>query len=786
LGCGEGEDSQQAPLLLARHPERLFELRIPQDSRDGLAPGPVLALSGWQRIEGQGELPVFEAPLPARPRELYTTLQPEGMELELSGEPLRYSWDARAEGPSWFIEGRQLRLSLPEEPQPGQLALRYPKAEQRERELNRRWAAADDDESFVFRTAQQDETSRTGLLLPAPSQASWQLHVPAGAQLSLEAAILEPELADMGRSDGARLRVLVDDALLGELDLDIGRFQPLQLDLSPWAGEQVELSLRTEPGDSALLDYVFVAEPTVYQPQEDPPRILLIFVDTLRRDRLGLYGYSRPTTPFLDAWAEDAMVFEMARSVAPWTLPAARAFLSGRQPEEWDAGESLPVLLGRGGWETGAFVGNVYLSSTYGMHEGWSRHWIRVWPRAQVVVDEALAWLERCEDRPALAMVHLMDLHLPYTEPQAYRGLFAGQMPAALEGALSDPEVMQAIRGEGAEQAFRRPDVLRALAGGRDRELERYVSDRYDGSLRYVDDQLGRLLEGMGERDMVTVFSDHGEEFWDHGGFEHGHTLYDELLRVPLLIKGPGVQAGRIETPVSLADLAPTVLQLAGLQGSGRSLLDDSRTQGPIAFGRTLYKSASWGVLRGESKWVTTKGRAFVFDVATDPRERDGERLVGLAASAPFATAMGEGLERPVVQALRCSVGGRLGQDVELELELPQAPQRAWVEGSVLAEAPVVELEGAGARVRWGRKFSVMRELFVEPAGAAEQALGQVALRLNGEQVRWTLAEGELRARVGELELRVRPMWVPVPEGDAAPALEAEAEGALRALGYLD
>src|SRR5690606_22121474 len=176
--------------------------------------------------------------------------------------------------------------------------------------------------------------SMQGLLLPAPGRAAWDVEVPEAAELTFRAGLVQPELAEGDRSDGARLSLEVEASggarTLWSGSLRSGRFDLVRVDLSEHAGETVRLRVRSDPGASARYDYVFLGQPVLASRSENPRRVVLIYVDTLRPDRMSLYGHERPTSPAIDAWARGAVVFDQARSVAPWTLPSARSVVTGR------------------------------------------------------------------------------------------------------------------------------------------------------------------------------------------------------------------------------------------------------------------------------------------------------------------------------------------------------------------------------------------------------------------------------------------------------------------------
>lgn len=708
------------PFLLARHPEALISLSLPPDSRGGTPPPVRIPVSGSferrMKLHGTCE---WIAPIPIRPRALAFGSAPEGMIVEVEGRPLLFDHRQDARAGTWAHDARRLFLRLPADqiPQPGDVVVRYSRATEREKELNRRWSPAAADIQFALRSVQQDRTSRFGVFLPAPASACWRVQVPAEGRLAAELGMLEPETRDLPPSDGATFRVTVIEGgsvdVAGEVQLVPGVFRHISVDLARWAGREVLLVLASLPGATAIGDYVFAADPAIYSPLPSAPRIVLVFVDTLRADHLGAYGYRRPTSPAIDEFSRRATVFTEARAVAPWTLPSVRALMLGGAPERWGERTTLPSLVAGRGWATAAFVGNVYLSSSFGMDSGWGEYHCVNLPHAQQQVDRAIQWLSSHADRPSLLMLHLMDVHLPYKEPQSYRGLFAGAAPIQLD------------------RAFIKPDVIAAARRGDIAKLSHYVVDRYDGCIRYVDDQVGRLLRELGDGDVVCLFGDHGEEFWEHAGYEHGHSLYDELLRVPLIVKAPGMPAGRVRGPVSLIDVAPTLLELTGAGTSpadGRSLLGLARGEGversffaarKLSIGRLLVGSEQWGVLSGGKKYTIANGQERLFDLLADPSEshdllRTNDRDVDLRA---WRRILSDALAAPVPGVLRISADRTAATDeLRVSLRVPGGVKAAWPGADALGRTqPVVEVVGEEVRFRWDGAAGRNREVFVEP-----------------------------------------------------------------------
>ncbi len=802
----------ERPVLLARSPDLLVSSELPADSRGGEpVPERIPVRGPFQLRRTTAGVHSFETDLPVRLRSLFFIRPPEGMALHQAGVEdevtfRRGSRQSPRDG-TWSYSARKLQVHMQVESPPGEgdYELVYGRASERERSLNRQWAEVDGDQDFLLRSAWQGHTSRHGVLLPAPASATWRVRIPDLGHLAMDPGVLAPEVADLPPSDGAILVVQV--AAGGEVaqqvasfELRSGEFAPQVVDLTPWAGQQVDLSLRTEPGPDATYDYVFVGEPTLYTPQADPRRVLLVFVDTLRRDRMSLYGYERATTPRLAAWAQGATVFEDARTPAPWTLPAARATLLGAEPEFWGVWPSLPERLGRAGYCSAAFVGNVYLSANFEMAESWSHHFVENWPRADDQVERLEDWLQVHRDRPAVAMLHLMDTHLPYTEPRRYRKLWAQQVPAGLAGSFLRGDVLSSSKGKGKKQA------------------RQYVQDRYDSSIRYLDDQVADVLDQLGPQDVAVFFSDHGEEFWEHGGFEHGHTLYEELLAVPLAIAAPGLSPGRVQQPVSLQDLTPTLLELLGVPGdstiTGRSLVPLAAGDAAAAqafaerlhgFGRPLYGDEQWGVLDEQLKYATKAGREEVYDLQADPGELSDLARERRQGDLPaLRQAVGVALGRPSHLAFRLRPDRVSGQhDLQVVLHVPGGVKTAWVgEDATLKSKASVSWEGETARAVWEHGHSGTREVFVVPTLDAQEAAAGLVMELRRGDDLTELsmdpdepvpgADGRtrrlLRGSVGGLRMTLTYGVAPEPpaQGRSLQGYDPETAAALKALGYLD
>lgn len=406
----------------------------------------------------------------------------------------------------------------------------------------------------------------------------------------------------------------------------------------------------------------------------DSPNVVLISVDTLRADHLGSYGSPHGLTPQLDRFATDGVLFENAITSSPWTLPAMASVLTGLSPSRHAAGAianrrdplgraplragswTLTSALRERGYATQAIVTNPYLALHYGLGEGFQGYenitieseiflgardttagrlvkWL--WPevavgdRGATVSDRAIRWLEQFgRDRPFFLWVHYVDPHPPYsragvTHHKSFRG----------------DSLLGAIRGDAVDLSLTSPDVARLRSG----ELRMSAAQKeavrrlYQAEVASVDSAVGRVLEGLdrlglGRRTIVVLVADHGEEFWEHGGVEHGHTVYDELIRIPLIMRWPGhLPAGRrVRSQVGIADVAPTVLAILGIPPpsnlNGWSLLpliDGTSSESRIAVVENLlFAEERIGVRTLEHKYVRWEnGKEEAYSLYDDPRE---------------------------------------------------------------------------------------------------------------------------------------------------------------------
>jgi arylsulfatase A-like enzyme len=307
-----------------------------------------------------------------------------------------------------------------------------------------------------------------------------------------------------------------------------------------------------------------------------PPNLVLISVDTLRADHLGCYGYGRPTSPHFDGLAAQGVLFENAMSSTSWTLPGHASMLTGLNPFHHGAinpgtrirsdARLLAEVLHARGYHTVGVVNGEFVQPEFGFGRGFDRYQVFDSRDPQAHQTAVLATLRAPGDRPVFVFLHYMRVHAPYHGPES--GIpFARPYTGDVEPSL--PKILERWKAAGAKGPILSPADLGHLV------------DLYDGGILAMDALLGQVLEVLAtppwRNTIVLLTSDHGEEFLDHSFLGHSFTLYDEVLHVPLLIRGPGVPAGRrIATLASLVDILPTVLDLLGLKApagiDGRSL----------------------------------------------------------------------------------------------------------------------------------------------------------------------------------------------------------------------
>jgi arylsulfatase A-like enzyme len=643
---------------------------------------------------------------------------------------------------------------------------------------------------------------RPAWALSPPAWVRWRGAMPEDAELDFALAT-EPPGANLRlrlrATQGGAHRVLHEET--GPVS---GGWAERRLTLSGLAAGEAELELTAE-GDAAT---VYVSEPRlVGRPQEPrPPNVILYVVDCLRADHVGAYGYSRPTTPEIDRLARDGVLLAQVQACASWTKPAVGCLFTGLYPvlhgaqtvdDVLDPGRrTLAEAFRDAGYATAAWIANPFVSANpFGLTRGFQQV-VQVLDKPPLVnindlpADAAditrrvLPWLRDNRDRRFFLYLHSLDAHAGYR---------------------------------------RRPPFDRVFVR-RERKGEARQLDLYDNEVAYNDREIGRLVEALKrerlyDSTLIAVTADHGEEFGEHGFTRHGHTLYQALLHVPLVLKlpGSGRRDSRVEGLASSLDLAPTLLDLAGLpvpadlQGMSLRPAIESGSRSPRSVALSEQLSPKEVLYAGRDqrfKYVyqlLPSPGEWLFDLSQDPGE-----LHDLLPEAPPAA---RGL---IDEVLRFMQGGQSGYHVQvtgdpdtrgrLEIEADgalgdvqrfaisagerleiTADRRRLDYAFSLGDSPrhlVVRTQPAAAALRLRLSLNgkpvPARQVALGPSGRNPEAIPTV---VRGEDV--LASPGESAALVKGRGARLSVWYVPPPAATRKAAIDPELEQKLRALGYL-
>ncbi|MDQ3035315.1 MAG: sulfatase-like hydrolase/transferase [Myxococcota bacterium] len=485
-------------------------------------------------------------------------------------------------------------------------------------------------------------TERRALAVRAPTTLSYHVEIPRGARLVFG-------VGGEGEVAGGRARVVVHpeggEATEVYSAALTNRWDDQSIDLSRFQGQVARIELIGEASAAAgaesgrvawSVPALMVPPPQVAQTQ--PVRnVVVLLIDTLRASKLRPYNpQSRVQTPVLDRIASEGTLFERAQSQENWTKPSVASVLTGLTPmthgTKTDAArlsadaEMVSEVFDGAGFATAMFSANGYVSDRFGFDQGWDHYtnYIREnrSTEAENVFTEAGNFIEQHSSERFFVYIQTIDPHVPYDPPAEFLSMYDSRTDYA-------GQVRNRMTGDLLERAKRNPPTVTFDASDR-RRLEAL----HDGEISYHDAQLGRFLErlsalGHAEDTLVVITSDHGEEFNEHGSWGHGHSVYQELLGVPLIFWRPGtVPVQRVAHTVSTVSISPTVLQLTGIDGlrraEGRSLVPDLRgevLQGPqVAFSdflddRRVIRAGRWKlILRGHNPTM--------FDLESDPGEQ--------------------------------------------------------------------------------------------------------------------------------------------------------------------
>jgi len=482
---------------------------------------------------------------------------------------------------------------------------------------------------------------RRALAFHAPTSLSWYLEVPEGGRFVFG-------VGAEGDDPGAMARVFVTAE--GQERNEIFHARPgdewrdTSLNLSGFEGQVVRLELEVS-GDSRgrvawSTPAVMVQPPQVAERPAEIRNVIVVLVDTLSAGRLRAYDpESRVRTPHFDRLASEGIVFEQAQAPENWTKPSCASVLTGLTPMTHgaktsearlsDGAELVSETFHDAGFATGSFIANGYVSDRFGFDQGWDSYnnFIRDGrsTEAEDVFSEAGDFIEQHSDERFFVYVQTIDPHVPYDPPGSFLGMY-------------DPDEYS-----GPVQPRMTPDLLEAAKRG-----QRHFSPRdqvrlealHDAEISYHDHHFGEFLArlermGVAEDTLIVVTSDHGEEFHEHGSWGHGHSIFQELIGVPLMMRIPGGPRGRrITHTVSTMNIPQTALDLAGVEGleraEGRSLVPD--VLGHVPVGPQVAFSDFQEIRRvarsGRYKLVVRANLSSVmFDLEADPEE-ENERPV--------------------------------------------------------------------------------------------------------------------------------------------------------------
>jgi len=373
---------------------------------------------------------------------------------------------------------------------------------------------------------------------------------------------------------------------------------------------------------------------------KNPPNIVILLIDALRADRLNDYGYFRNTNPYLSEFGKKGVRFTRAYSHSSQTKISVASIFTGLIPPGHKVRQvampsrenknkilsdvlsnemvTLAEVLNNEGYTTAAIVTNPHLRSFLGFSQGFKEYTYFPYSefRAEEINEEAICWLMRQPERPFFLYIHYMDVHAPYNPPNKYRYLYT-------EKKNIDP-----IRINGPWQSKITEEQIK------------YTEALYDAQINYWDDFFKSLIKRMEEKNklkntLIIILGDHGEEFYDHGGFGHGYTLYEEELLVPLYIIFKGfIPANQIRIdPAQLIDIFPTICYFAKIdttkilfQGDNLFASKKNRTNpNKIIYAETCYGEIPYSIQTEKYKLIyNSKFKDFEFyNLLEDPKETD-------------------------------------------------------------------------------------------------------------------------------------------------------------------
>lgn len=477
---------------------------------------------------------------------------------------------------------------------------------------------------------------RRAIALGPGAQIDWFVEVPEGATLVFGSGLGAQGASTLAlelRGDGSRGSTRRTDVGASWLDH--------QVKLEGLGGQVARVRFRNEGKTELALSDVRITRPLgkVVSIDEPARNVIVLLIDTLRASKVhAYYPKTRVKTPVLDAFASEGTLFERPQSPENWTKPSVASVLTSLHPATHRTKEDASKLPGsalmlsevykKAGFKTASFIANGYVSNAFGFDQGWDHYtnYIREQrtTTASNVFGEAQAWIEKNKDQRFFVYIQTIDPHVPYDPPDRFLKMYD---PKPYDGQVRNRRTHLML-----DEAKKNPKKYQFTA----RDKER-IEALHDGEISYHDEHFGKFLGklrelGVDSDTLIVVTSDHGEEFQEHGSWGHGHSVYQELLGVPLMFRWPGVIPAnqRIGPVVSTIDIGPTVLEATGVpipdEFEGRSLLGFMRGDWPVgpyvAFSdfldhRRVIRGGDWKmIIRGNLSQV-------LFDLRNDYWERN-------------------------------------------------------------------------------------------------------------------------------------------------------------------
>jgi len=459
-----------------------------------------------------------------------------------------------------------------------------------EKYSNRDFSFGDKTEPYIKKVKIAGEL-RTVLFAPAPSSYTFSVKIPPKAILDFGYALMPEAWEREGSAtlfkiwlvgkDKKKHLLFSDPITPRSVEADRKWFDE-RADLSSHTGEHVEIvfetsSLNEAAEPSISYNYAIWSTPTLYSKASLPtkPNVLLISLDALRADHLGCYGYHRQTSPNIDKLARNGVLFLNAFSQSSWTIPSHSSILTSKLPHKhgctidtslgWEghplsfSNLTLAEILRENGYITAGFTGGGYMGTKNGLHQGFDVYYDNTGPGwtpffdIERSFDRISSFVERNREKPFFIFFHTYEAHTPYSRQYFTTGLERGRFGDTVEHFRDLNYIITATDAE-----------------------KKYILALHDGDIFHADMYVGKLIEKLKQlhllsNTIIVLTSDHGQDFWDHypqRTCAHGHSLYDELLRVPLIIVFPhGTAKGKtLENQVRSIDIFPTILSALSIK----------------------------------------------------------------------------------------------------------------------------------------------------------------------------------------------------------------------------